>query len=251
MYDIHWRKITLLFFCLFFAVIGNDLSAQVTQKGNYNFWEFRNKPFYFGLTVGLHSSGFIPSKSAEFSTTDNITLVNGSSSPGLSLNIITNLKIGQYFDFRFIPGFSFTDRSFFFEGEFPSEINPDEMIDFKVQNIESVNLETPLLLRFKSDPYKDKRLFVIGGLKYSYDVASNSRVRRDRLNDLILVSPHDFQFEIGAGIQFFLPYFIFSPEIKFSRGISNINIYNGLLDRSRVIDSILSRTFTLSFHFEG
>jgi len=248
MHDLLWVKITLIVFGLFLAT---DSIGQGLQKGNYNFWEFRNKPFYFGLTVGIHSTGFIPSKSREFSNRANVEYVTGQSKPGLNLNIITNLKIGQYFDFRFIPGFAYSERAFYFEGEFPSPSDPDIKLKFKEDRVESVFLETPLQLRFKSEPYKDKRLFIIGGLKYSYDVASNSRVRREKLKDLILISPHDFQFEVGAGIQFFLPYFIFSPEIKFSRGLNNINIYNGELDRSRVIDSVISRAFTLSFHFEG
>ncbi len=250
MYNLHWSKIILLSFGLVFFT-SLDLTGQGVPKGNYNFWEFRNKPFYFGLTVGLHSSGFIPSKSREFTNNSNITLVNGVSKPGLSLNIITNLKIGQYFDFRFIPGFSFAERQFFFEGTFPNPSNPGETLNFDDPRVESVLLETPLLLRFKSDPYKDKRFFVIGGLRYSFDVASNSRVNRAVQSDLLLLSPHDFQFEVGAGVQFFLPYFIFSPEIKFSRGLNNINIYNGELDQSRVLDSVISRAFTISFHFEG
>lgn len=241
MHNIHRSKIIVLTLCFLF--VGQEAFSQATPKGNYNFWEFRNKPFYFGLTVGLHSTGFIPSKSSEFTRNDTLNYVSGISKPGINLNIITNLKIGQYFDFRFIPGFAYSERRFSF-----SEPNSDN-IDSR--SLESVFLELPLLLRFKSAPYKDKRLFVIGGIKYSYDVASNSRVRRDRLKDLMLISPHDFQLEVGAGMQIFLPFFIFSPEIKFSRGLSNIHIYNRELANSTIIDSVLSRAFTISFHFEG
>jgi hypothetical protein len=212
------------------------------QKGNYNFWEFRKKPFYFGLTLGMHSTGYLVDKSKAFIGTDSIQVVNGVDKPGLNVNIITNLKIGQYFDFRFIPGFAFSERRFEF-------LSQSGKVDQK--KIESVFLEVPLLLRFKSEPYKDKRLFVVGGLKYSYDVQSNSRLRREQSEKLIQITPHDFQFEIGAGMQFFFPFFIFSPEIKFSQGIGNIHIYNGLLEESLIIDKVKSRTFTISFHFEG
>jgi hypothetical protein len=108
-----------------------------------------------------------------------------------------------------------------------------------------------MLLRFKSAPYKDKRMFVVAGLKYSYDVASNSRVRKELEDNIFKISPHDFQFEVGAGMQFFFPFFIFSPEIKYSQGLGNIHIYNGLKEESRVIDKILSRALSISFHFEG
>jgi hypothetical protein len=57
--------------------------------------------------------------------------------------------------------------------------------------------------------------------------------------------------EYGAGIQFYLPYFIFSPEIKFSHGIGNVLLYNRSLQESTVLEKLLSRGFTLSFHFEG
>jgi hypothetical protein len=238
MYNIH-RKQIILIALLVITSIG--LQAQ-SNKGNYNFWEYRSKPFYFGLTLGVHSAGFLPNKSRQFERSDSITLVRGADQPGLNVNIITNLKIGEHFDFRFIPGFAFTERRLEFQ-------NPDGRETF--EKVESVFLEIPLLLRFKSVPYRDKRLFVVGGLKYSFDVANSSRTKPEVLDDLINISPHDFQFEVGAGIQMFFPYFIFSPEIKFSQGIGNIHIFNDSKPESRVIDSIISRALTISFHFEG
>ena len=68
---------------------------------------------------------------------------------------------------------------------------------------------------------------------------------------LVRISPTDFQFEYGTGIQFFFPYFIFSPEIKISQGINNVLIFNNNLRQSTVLEQVMSRTFTLSFHFEG
>ena len=59
------------------------------------------------------------------------------------------------------------------------------------------------------------------------------------------------QFEVGVGMQFFFPYFILSPEIKFSQGLNNTLIYNRSLIESRIIEKLTSRTFTISFHIEG
>ncbi|NNK89863.1 MAG: PorT family protein [Saprospiraceae bacterium] len=240
MHNIHWYKI--LIFTGLFILSANSLEGQVKPKGNYNYWDFQKKPFYFGLTMGTHSSGYLVDKSREFNQSDSIRIINGLDKPGLNVNIIANLKIGQYFDFRFIPGFAFSERRL----EFLSENG-----SLSQKKIESVFLEIPLLLRFKSEPYKDKRLFVIGGLKYSYDVDSNSSVRVEQAQDLIQIAPHDFQFEIGAGVQFFFPFFIFSPEIKFSQGIGNIHVFNGQLEESTLIDKIISRAISISFHFEG
>jgi len=90
-------------------------------------------------------------------------------------------------------------------------------------------------------------MFVLAGLKYSYDVQTNSKSRKS----LIKVSPHDFQYEVGLGIQMFYPFFIFSPEIKFSRGLSNLIIYENNKIESRVLDNVTSQIFTISFNFEG
>jgi len=115
--------------------------------------------------------------------------------------------------------------------------------------VESVFVETPFHVRYKSAPYKDIRLFVIAGVKYAFDVASEARARQ--AETLVKISPNDFSVEVGAGIQFFFPYFIFSPELKFSQGIGNTLIYNPNLEESTVLEKILSRTFTISLHFEG
>jgi len=224
------------------AISSFSLEAQTSPKGNYNFFEFSKKPFYFGLTLGGHSSGYLTTNSRNFIQNDSIQLIQGGDSPGLHVNIITNLKIGQYFDFRFIPGFAFTERKIRFTGASST---------IQTERIESVFLEIPMLLRFKSAPYRDKRLFVVGGLKYTYDVSSNSKVRQEQSMAFLKIAPHDFQFEIGAGIQFFFPFFIFSPEIKYSQSIGNIHIFNGAKVESNVLDKILSRTLSISFHFEG
>jgi len=239
-----YLKIVVLFVVTLF--IGHStLNGQTSPKGNYNFYEFSKKPFYFGLTLGGHSSGYLTTNSRNLIQHDSIQVIQGRDAPGLHVNIITNLKIGQYFDFRFIPGFSFSERRIRFLDNDTGQIAQED------ERIESVFLEIPMLLRFKSAPYRDKRLFVVAGLKYTYDVASNSKARQDQAQNLLKIAPHDFQFEIGAGVQFFFPFFIFSPEIKYSQSIGNIHVFNGIKAESTVIDKILARTLSISLHFEG
>jgi hypothetical protein len=152
------------------------------------------------------------------------------------------MKLGEYFDFRFLPGFSFVGRKFYYVGA------SDDIEQEK--SIEGVLVQMPLQVRFKSDPFHDMRMYVLGGAKYTYDVA-NTGLRIEQAQRVIRMSPHDFSVEVGAGAQFFLPYFIFSPEIKFSQGIGNILIYNNKLTQSSVLEKVFSRTFTISLHFEG
>jgi len=94
-------------------------------------------------------------------------------------------------------------------------------------------------------------MFLLTGIKYNIDVASNSRAQKDKAKFLVQVSPHDFAVEVGAGVQFFFPYFIFSPEIKFSQGIGNVHIYKDELIESSILDNVQSRMISISFNFEG
>ena len=213
-----------------------------SSGNNYNFYDFQKKPYYFGITLGYNNSVFRPFRSREFILNDSINTVEAVSGPGFNLGIVTNLKIGDYFDIRFLPTFSFAERNLQYE-------RASRKNAFKLNTVESVFVEIPFQVRYKSAPFHDIRLFVIGGVKYGFDVASDSRTRQ--AETIVKISPHDFSFEYGAGIQFFFPYFIFSPEFKVSHGIGNTQIFNDKLEESNVLEKLLSRTFTISFHFEG
>jgi len=226
-------------FFLLLLLLNAPLIAQIGGRDNYNFRDFNRKSYYFGINIGFNSSGYKLQQSGFFINNDSIKVTEGNSEVGVNMHMITNLKLGEYFDFRFLPGFSFAQRGL----EFTS------VADSKVveRKIESVFFELPFHIRFKSEPYKDKRMFVVAGLKYSYDVQTNSKSRKS----LIRIAPHDFQYEVGVGMQMFYPYFIFSPEIKFSRGLGNILIYDKSQNEARVLENVVSQIFTISFNFEG
>ncbi len=226
----------------FLFVFGLTQGNAQTARGNYNFLDFNQKPYYFGITLAYNSSNFKVFQSRDFVLNDSIRKVESVTGPGFNLGIVTNLKIGEYFDIRFLPTLSFAERNI----NYTSTNNDRRPF---ARRVESVFVEMPFQARYKSMPFNDMRLFVIAGVKYSFDVASDSRSRQ--AETLVKIAPNDFAFELGAGIQFFLPYFIFSPEIKFSHGLNNILIFDKALEESSVIDKVLSRAFTFSLHFEG
>jgi hypothetical protein len=215
------------------------LSFSQGKRGNYNYLDYQSKPYYFGITLGINNSDYRIKKSNRFVEEDTFRTISGTRGPGFNLGIISNLRIGEYFDLRLLPTLSFAERN----------------IDYKTRNffetrkVESVFVEVPVQIRYKSQPFKDTRLFLIGGVKYVFDVASDSRQKQAR--EQVKIATTDFALEFGAGAQFFFPYFIFSPELKWSEGLSNLLIYDRRLTNSTVIERITSRAFTLSLHFEG
>lgn len=230
---------------LIVVLVGFFPSKGLTQynRNNQNFREFQKKAYYFGLTFGYNNSNFQLDYSKDFIQHDSFNIVQALPGSGLNVSMIANMKLGEYFDFRFLPGFSFVNHKLYYQ----TRINKTE----ETRDIESVLVQFPFQVRYKSDPFNDMRVFVLGGFKYTYDVATNARIRAEQANRRILLSPHDFSLEVGGGFQFYFPFFIFSPELKFSQGLGNVLIYNPSLENSNVVEKILSRTFTISLHFEG
>lgn len=223
------------------CVMASNAIAQGKYKSiNYN--SYKKKNYYFGLSLGYNSSGFKIKHSKRFVDHPTYRINEGISSPGLTLSMISNFKIGTYFDFRILPSIALVYRKL---GYYATDGSPE-----RTDLIESVFGEMPLLVRFTSDPYKDKKVFITSGIKYMYDFSSNSRSDQNRFK-IVRISPHDFQYEIGAGMQFYLPFFIFSPEIKYSHGLGNLLIYDGKIQESTIIEKLYSKSFTITFHFEG
>ncbi|MFT6938247.1 MAG: hypothetical protein ACJA1N_002553, partial [Saprospiraceae bacterium] len=150
MLDLHWKKISLI---AVFAILSFTTNAQI--KGTYNYLDFASKPYYFGITLAYNTSSFQPYQSSQFFSSDSIRGIEGLYGQGFNLGIVTNLKIGQYFDFRFLPTLSFADRTL----QYTTASN--SVID---KRIEAVFFEMPFHVRYKSEPYKDLRVFVVGGV---------------------------------------------------------------------------------------
>lgn len=221
------------------CALGLGAAAQ-TGGANYNYLDFQKKPYYFGITVGYNSSDYKVFLSEEFLQGESIFLTRVDRKPGLDLKVVTNLKVGEYLDVRFLPGLAFAGRDIVYTAPDGTE---------NARQVSSVFAEFPVQVRYKSAPWRDIRMFVLGGVKYSYDVASDSRAKE--AEDLVRFSPSDFQLEVGGGMQFFFPYFIFSPEVKFSHGLGNVLLYDRDLDEANVLDKVITRALTLSLHFEG
>lgn len=235
MSNIFWGKISLL------LLFGISLTTLAAQRGDdlHNYRNKQHKNYYFGISFGLHKSNLKLLHSEDFQEQKSISLIESYNSPGYDIKVIGNLKIGDYWDFRLLPGFSFGQMQMVYANGNVQEEKP--------MKLEYVYGELPFHIRYKSQPYKDMRVYVFGGFKYSFDISSKSRTIDSHLN----ITASDYALEGGIGMQFFFPYFILSPEIKLTRGISNILINNERGSNSGLLQKALSQMLTFSFHFEG
>jgi len=225
------RKIAVVVSILF-------LTWQAQAQFNYN--EMSKKTIYFGIAMGLNVADFKIINAPLTPANDSIKYIRTKVGPGFNLGIIGNYQFHKYFDLRFIPTLSFSDKNIVYTGVNNTQITKD---------ISSIYLDFPLQLRFKSDPIKDFRIYGIAGMRYDYDLASNVKARK--ADDIIKLQKNDVAAELGIGFMIYFPYFILSPEIKVSRGVVNILSQTPGLIYSRTMQAIYSRTFTFTLNLEG
>jgi hypothetical protein len=194
---------------------------------------------YWGISLSLNSANFSIDRQAINASNDTILSIEGRSQPGFNLGLIGNWQFNKYFDLRFIPSMCFTDRSIDY-------ITTNSIVDNKIN---ATYLTFPIMVRFKSEPVKDWRIFVIAGMKYDYNIIPQDKILAEP--DRILLKKNGLSMEYGIGLQYFFPYFIFSPEIKYSHSLFNM-LENGQSDiNNAAIRGLYPRTLTLSINFEG
>ena len=223
---------------IWIVVFGLLLTWQVRAQFNFN--EMSTKTIYFGIAMGLNVADFKIMNAPLTPQNDSVKFIKTRIGPGFNLGIIGNYQFHKYFDLRFIPTLSFSDKNIVYTGVDNQQI---------VKDLSSIYLDFPLQLRFKSEPIKDFRVYGITGVRYDYDLASNVKARQ--APDLIKLQKNDAAAELGVGFMIYFPYFILSPEFKVSRGFINILAPTPGLIYSRTIQALYSRTFTFTLNLEG
>ena len=167
--------------------------------------------------------------------------------------MVTNFRPARYFDFRFLPGVSFGQRNIRYYTIKTTDGLPDqyETTYDESQRIESSFLEFPFLLKYKGDRLNNVRPYVIGGINYRYDLAGKKEFDEEK-GVHVMLKRSDLYYEAGAGLDFYLPYFKLSLEIKTSRGIRDVNsrLLTPMPQYANAIEKLQSRIWVIAFHFE-
>jgi len=202
-------------------------------------------PYYFGLTLSYNSSNLHQTKSSNFLASDSIKVVEPFSSGGFALGLLGTMRIDDHFQIRINPQLIIGGSKYLSytlgstkpgEGTYQEQVLPSNIVSF------------PLQFKFNSDRIGNFRSYMMAGLKYDLDLASNSSARN--AEDVIKLKKGDFGYEAGIGFNFYLPFVTISPEIKISNGLSNIHQVDPALKYSSNIERILSRMVVFSIHFE-
>ncbi len=240
-------------------IVSNDTNAQ--RRKVLNLPTYDQSQYHFGFILGINHLLFTikPVDNLSFIKWDSdqspdvfgdsmyVYNVTSTPTPGFSVGILANLRLGKYTDLRFIPSLLFGERILNYT--ILRYRNGEPLFVDIQKSITSTIIEVPLEVRYKSKRVNNFRAYVLTGLKYSLDLASQKKTSDDETSSIVKLNRNDFSVEAGAGFEFYTTYFKFGTEFKMGYGLRNLmipedNIYSGSIDQLR------SKVFLLSFTFE-
>ena len=205
-----------------------------------NLPNYDRKPLHFGFLIGLNTLDF---KITPITNTDDkLFVMQSQNQKGFNLGVISNKRLGKNFDLRFIPTLSLAERRILYTLKNINDLTSEN------KKIESTFIEFPVSIKYKSLRYNNGKAYILTGIKYSLDLASQRNIDDEGL-DIVKIKKDDFLYEIGFGLDLYLPYFKLSPEFKANFGLTNLIVNDGSI-YSNSIKEMKTRGLTISLTFE-
>ena len=194
--------IFLFLFC-FSLNITSQKRDVVIYKQNWD-----KQDMFWGYYLGINKKDY------KISYINENTFITSEASAGFNVGLIGDLRLHKNINLRLEPGLSSNTKQLHFRNN--SLNSPQDSI----RDVNATYLRIPLLLEFSTDRLYNFRPYVVGGLSYDYNFSSNQDNPDDNSNGEFRMKKNNFTYEIGIGVDLYLPYFIFSPSI---RGVFAIN----------------------------
>ena len=218
--------------------------CQAQRQKPLNLETFTYRPYHFGFILGFNGMNFRIHQEEPFPVNDSLFSITSRPEYGFQIGIVANKRMAKYLDLRFSTILAFGERNLDYE------IRHNNGSATFTKKVESTFLEFPLSLKYRSKRINNFGSYILTGLKYGIDLASQSKKVQQKQVYIVKLNRHEFAYEAGVGFDFYLPYFKFGIEFKMAFG------FNDLLVRENTIftegfDKLNSKVWQLSFTFEG
>lgn len=173
------------------------------QSKVQNLITFDEEPYHFGFLLGVNQ--------ILFTINSNDKSLGAKPLLGFTVGVVSDLRLGKFFNLRFIPNLQFGARRL---------LHPT----INYYDAKSVLLNFPLDLKIKGMRMHNARPYILIGGSLSIDVGDNAEYATSVNTGDFLLDPIDFYANTGVGFDFYFNWFKMSAEIKMSYGINN-NIF--------------------------
>ena len=213
-----------------------------------NLGAFDRELLHYGIQVGYTQSKFDLRFNDDAEMRRTLQGVTSYYEQGFHIAVIGDLRLGRWFNLRALPGVTLVTRDITYAWE-PQYLQQNHILE-QQRNVESVYGDIPIEVKFRAVRYGNFRPYITAGASYGFDFAS-FRKNRNRTNQAIVrLSPHDLRYTMGMGFDVFLRYVKFAIDMKMCFGMLDMKVEDPDIYISS-FDYLRSRTFMLSFTFEG
>ncbi len=193
------KKVFIGFILIVLAA--NNLNAQKKDIVEYH-QNWDKQKVFWGYYLGINKKDY---KISYINNDD--TFINVSPSIGFDVGLIGDLRLHKNINLRLEPGLSSNTKELVFTH---IEGNAQDTL----RKVNATYLRVPLLFKFSTDRYNNIRPYTIAGVSYDYNFSSNQDNPDDNEQGEFRMKKNNFSYELGIGIDIYLPYFIFSPSIR-------------------------------------
>ncbi len=251
----------IVFIILFITALSSY--SQVNKVPNLKLYDY--EPYHFGFIIAANQMNFIietkenlhqlyfkdkqlPQVDLPIYPVDSAMIygIDPEATLGFAVGIVGDLRLGNYFNLRVVPSLSFGSRMINYDLRLYQDSDTISFVSRK--KINSTFVEFPFYLKYKSKRWYNMRAYVFGGVKFSFDLASQAKKQEEDNYDPKLYRSDTYGV-IGAGLDLYMNWFKFGIEFNMSYGLRDIllredNIYTG------GIESLRSKIFMFTFTFE-
>ncbi len=237
------KRIFILISTIFLFFIGAfNLHAQINRTLQ-NLPYADQKMYHLGFIIGFNAQDMIITNTGLNGDNDQAWFASiPSYQPGLSVGIIGDRYLNEYFNLRVVPSLHFGEKKIVFREQSSGE-------EYK-KSFRCNYISLPLHLKFNAGRINNYRPYLLAGGYANMDIG-NEKDKALRFNKM------DYGLEFGIGCNVYLPLFKLCPELKFSLGLKNIINKNNSdltdLDMLKYRNSVSAgktRMISLIFNFE-
>ena len=248
------------------------IPAQAQRRTVHYLANYENEPYHFGFLLAFNQMSYTvktiegyqnlpqpsdswPNGSYSINNTQAIYVYNMETkqTPGFTVGIIGSKRLGRYFDLRFIPSLSFSERRMRYDVAIKDLQGEMTMKSF-TKSIGTTFVEFPLNIKYRSKRYNNIGAYIMAGINPKIDLASQKENKmtnaygQEFINNLV-TKRFDVAGELGAGFDIYNQWFKMGIEIKMSYGILDI-VKNEAFIYTAPIDQLRNKLFQVSLIFE-
>lgn len=202
---------------IFFLFILASSSLLSQQEKIENLPNFDKDKIHFGFYLGLNKNNYKINYKGN-SNIDYTPNIESESQLGFNVGLIADLKLHKNVNFRFEPGLISNTRTLYFK-------HLDNAID-STRTANNTYLHLPFVFKISTDRLNNIRPYVLAGVSYDHNFSSNEKNANDNASGEFRQKRSNFMYELGIGIDIYLPYFKLSPSIRGLFAINNELVYD-------------------------